>query len=88
MAASIKANTGRYDKTRINGARMPPYHRLDIRAEWTFRIGRASLVAYVEVNNVYNRDNVFLYKWSRTTKSARAVYQWGRLPVAGLRVEF
>lgn len=88
VPASIKANTGRYDKTRINGTRMPPYHRLDVRAEWTFRVGRATLVAYGEVNNAYNRDNVFLYEWNRSAKAARPVYQWGRLPAAGVRVEF
>ena len=39
-------------------------------------------------SRLYDRDNVLVYEWNRTTRQARPVYQWGRLPVAGIRWEF
>ncbi len=87
-AASIKAGRGQYDLTRINGAEYPPYHRLDLRADRAFQWGRVRLILYAEVDNLYNRDNVFSYQWSNSLKAPHAIYQWGRMPVGGLRVEY
>jgi outer membrane receptor protein involved in Fe transport len=86
--ASIKAGSGRYDVTKINASRYPSYHRLDVRADCKVGIGRASLVFYGEVDNVYNHDNVFFYEWNRSTKTADPGYQWGRMPIAGVRIQF
>jgi hypothetical protein len=88
IAASIKANAGRYDRTRTNAANYPAYHRLDARIERVFAIRRAALTAFVEVDNIYDRDNVYLYDWSRVLKQAEATYQWGLTPVAGVRIDF
>ena len=87
-AASIKAGAGRYDKARINDERYRPYHRLDVRVERAFALGGVTIVAYGEVNNAYNRANIFLYEWDRTKRAPRSVDQWGRMPAAGVRVEF
>jgi hypothetical protein len=88
VAASIKANAGRYDRTKTNALRLPAYHRLDLRVErvWGFR--RSALTGFVEVYNAYNRDNIYLYEWSRSLKQARPIFQWGLTPVAGLRIDF
>jgi hypothetical protein len=87
-AASIRAGRGQYDLTRINGADYPPYHRLDLRADRGFQWGRVHLVLYAEVDNVYDRDNVYSYLWSSSLKAAKPIYQWGRTPIGGVRVEF
>ena len=85
---SIRLNTARYDKTRINALAGPSYHRLDARAERIFSPGRAVVIAFAELDNVYNRDNLYVYTWSRTARAPKPVYQWGLTPVAGIRVEF
>jgi len=88
VAASTKARAGRYDRTRINGERYIPYHRLDVRAERTFRIKKVRLAAYGEVNNLYDRANVYLFEWDTTLKRATPINQWGLTPIGGVRVEF
>jgi len=88
VAASIAARGPRYDRSRINGGRYPPYHRLDLRVDRSFRLGRATLAVFAEVENLYDRDNVYLYEWSGSARAARPIYQWGRTPVGGIRVEF
>jgi hypothetical protein len=87
-AASIKAGSGRYDVTRINARRYPAYHRLDARADWTLLVGRAVFVLFAEIDNAYDRRNVYFYDWDSKARTADPSYQWGRMPVAGVRVEF
>jgi hypothetical protein len=41
-----------------NAVRLPAYSRLDVRANRTFLTGRTRMTAFVEVTNVYNRNNV------------------------------
>jgi hypothetical protein len=88
VAASIKAGAGRYDRTKTNALRYPAYHRLDLRVErlWTF--SRTALTAFAEVDNVYNRDNVYIYEWSKSLKQSKPILQWGITPVAGIRIDF
>jgi len=88
VRASIAARGPRYDRARVNASRYPPYHRLDLRADRYFALGQKTLVLFVEVENVYNRDNVYLYDWSSSARAAKPVYQWGRTPVGGVRLEF
>jgi len=61
---------------------------MTFRAERIFTRQRAVVLAFAEVDNIYNRDNLYAYTWSRSAKAPRAVYQWGLMPVAGVRVEF
>jgi hypothetical protein len=86
--ASSKAGWGRYDRTQIYAATYPAYHRLDARIERTFTISGTRLVVYGEIDNLYNRDNVYLYQWSNTLKASKPVYQWGVMPLGGIRWEF
>jgi hypothetical protein len=88
VSASIRAGSGRYDLTKINDSHYPPYSRLDVRTDCRVGIGRAILIFYAEVDNVYNRRNVFIYQWNGGTRSPDPAYQWGRMPIAGVRIEF
>lgn len=88
VAASTKAGGGRYDRTKNNALNMPPYHRLDVRAERLFVFKRTAITIFAEVDNLYDRDNVLSYEWSKTLKQGEPVYQWGITPVAGVRVAF
>jgi hypothetical protein len=88
VAASIKANAGRLDRTKTNAAVYPAYHRLDLRAERLFLPRRTAVTAFVEVDNVYDRDNIYMYNWSKALKAPQPTYQWGLTPIAGVRVDF
>jgi len=88
VKASIKANAGRYDRTQTNAATYAPYHRLDLRVERVFTVKRTAITGFVEVDNVYDRDNIYMYDWSKALKQSQPVLQWGLTPVAGIRIEF
>jgi len=45
----------------LNGMRLPPYHRLDLRAMRTYQIGDGSLEVYLDVFNAYGRENLRAY---------------------------
>jgi hypothetical protein len=45
----------------VNSARLPPYHRLDVRALRRFGDDGSRLAVYAEVRNLYDRDNVRRY---------------------------
>jgi hypothetical protein len=88
VAASITAGTGRFDRTRTNAATYPAYHRLDLRAERVFAPRHAAITLFVEVDNVYNRDNLYVYEWSKALRQSQPVLQWGLTPVGGVRIDF
>ncbi|MFN3427604.1 MAG: TonB-dependent receptor [Candidatus Thermochlorobacter sp.] len=46
------------DGTRINSARMPDYHRLDARLTYMRKWGDVNWQLYLDIMNVYNRQNV------------------------------
>lgn len=57
---------------RLNGERLPAYHRLDLRADRRFT---RDLSAYVELINAYNRSNVAGYSWNATYTERETVKQ-------------
>ena len=87
-AASSIAHQTILEERRINDARYPAYHSLNIRADRRFIFSHSSLVGYISVWNVYNRKNVAGYFWNETEKKVDTLYQFGLLPVLGLEYEF
>jgi Carboxypeptidase regulatory-like domain/TonB-dependent Receptor Plug Domain len=88
VKASIKAGRGVYDLNQINTLNYPDYRRIDVRLDKTFIAGPTRIVLYGEVDNLLDHDNVLVYNWNRTLRGPKAVYQWGRTFIAGVRVEF
>lgn len=41
-----------------NAERLPPFHRVDLQVRRRFAIGRATLSAFLEITNLYGRENV------------------------------
>jgi hypothetical protein len=80
----------------LNGARMPSYHRLDLRATKRFDLQRGSLSLFLDVFNAYNRENpysVITHAFWRPNQSGadyldQIETQLGVLPTLGLRWEF
>ncbi len=69
-----------------HSARFPWYHRLDVRAERQFRIGRTQLGAFLEVINLYDRRNLFDYRYVDDYGRATPVAMMPLLPTFGLSV--
>jgi hypothetical protein len=88
VKASVKAGRGVYDLTEINTLNYPDYRRLDARVDRTFVAGRTATMLYFELDNVFDHDNVLVYNWNRAARAPKAVYQWGRTIIAGVRIEF
>ncbi|MEM7298413.1 MAG: TonB-dependent receptor [Bacteroidota bacterium] len=47
-----------YDLTRINGDRLPAYHRLDVSAKYSFPLGKTDCEAGITLFNLFNRRNI------------------------------
>jgi hypothetical protein len=85
---SKESGDGRLDLQQINALRYPPYHRLDLRVDRRFRFNKWNLVVYLDLENAYNRANVYTYIWNDDEEKAATVYQWRIMPVGGFSIEF
>lgn len=82
-------NEGRLDFERYNdGGRMPAFHALDIRLDrrWAFR--GIQLTTYLDIQDLYNRDNPIAYVWDRRERAPSYEKAIGFLPSIGINVEF
>jgi hypothetical protein len=73
-----------------NGERFPFYWRLDLSAERRFEIGGAAIKPYLNIINVFNRKNVFLYTLNGDTAppTIDGHSQFPLLPSIGVRMEW
>ena len=73
-----------------NAERFPFYWRLDLTGEGRFTVGGATLRPYLNIVNVFNRKNVFLYTFDgdQDPPVIDGVSQFPLLPSVGLRVEW
>ncbi|MDP4663419.1 MAG: TonB-dependent receptor [Salibacteraceae bacterium] len=72
-----------YDK--LNGGRLPYYHRLDLTLKRTFALSvNSQLVANIGVTNAYNRENIFYFDRINFER----VNQLPFMPSAGIALSF
>lgn len=88
LEASAAEGRDVLDGSRINEARYPDYHSLNLRFDRRFHFQGSNLVWYVSVWNAYNRKNVASYTWNGVSGEVDTTYQWGMLPIFGLEWEF
>jgi hypothetical protein len=82
-------DTGRRDYTRYNeGDRFPTFHALDIRVDRRFSFRGWQLEVYVDVQNVYGRQNFTGVRWDFRTDEPEFDESLGVLPTLGVNVEF
>ena len=82
-------NTGQLDFTRYNaGPRLPTFHSLDVRIDrrWSFRGWQLDL--YLDVQNVYGRENVSQIVWNPRIGAPEPNESLGILPSIGVNIEF
>jgi len=80
----------RYSKelTRTNTERLPAYHALSLRVDYQRRFGPVSLVAYLDILNVYGRKNGNAYEWNERRGENVIEGLDEPLPTIGLRIEY
>jgi outer membrane receptor for Fe3+-dicitrate len=88
VAASTSVNEGIIDDARVNDARLPNYHSLNVRVDRRFHYRNSSLILYLSLWNVYGRENIATYYWNQIDNERGDLKQWGTLPVFGLEFEF
>ncbi len=86
LALSTARDSSYFDLTAINTARYPAYHRLDIRIGKRFTFNRVTLDAYLDVQNIYNRKNVYYKFWD--DGGEKTVYFLPLVPFLGIQASF
>jgi len=72
----------------FNSAHMPVFHQLDLRVDKTWVLRRSIIAAYLDVQNVYNRQNPETLRYAEPYTSVSAVYGVPILPVIGVQVRY
>ncbi len=76
------------DLAQYNSIRISPNHSLDIRADRRWNLDRFALVAYLDIQNVYNRKARDVPRYNRRTATFENTSSIGILPSIGLSLEF
>lgn len=74
-----------------NSARYPDYHKLDIRIDKQFIFESWSFSLYLDLWNVYNRDNIISYSFkadANGTITTTPRYEMGIAPILGFTARF
>jgi len=64
-----------------NSCRYPDYHRLDLRFTYQKRLAIGRMRMYLDIANVYNRRNVFIYDWDINSPDAIGVPTVQKTPI-------
>jgi hypothetical protein len=72
----------------INSARFPPFHQLDLRVDRRWVYKRVSFLAFLDVLNVYNRQNVEMYVYSYDFRDTQGGFGLPIFPTLGLRLDY
>lgn len=88
LEASQQLNRAVLDENRINEARYPDYHSLNVRLDRRFHFSSSNLIFYLSVWNAYDRKNIATYYWNEKENKQDVIYQWSMLPIFGLEFEF
>ena len=86
--ASAEVNRAVFATDNFNSSRYPYYMRVDLRVDKKFDFKSASLVGYIELQNLFDRENIYSYYWNEDTKSPGTIYQWAFFPVGGVSIQF
>lgn len=79
---------GNIDYTQYNSSRFPVYNRLDARAEKRWFFKKWTLTTYIDIQNIYNKKNLYEYRWDPFNKKIIENKNLGILPSIGVSAEF
>lgn len=63
-------------------------HSLDLRVDRRWNFNKWSLIAYIDIQNVYNKDNVNFVRWDYAEQKVDKESSIGILPSIGISLEF
>jgi hypothetical protein len=69
-------------------ARLPAFHRLDFRAEQSWRNGWGQWRAFIDISNLYNHANVFQASYDKSYTQRNEYRMLPVIPSAGIALEF
>lgn len=72
----------------LNSAEMEPYHRLDLRWERRYSYSLFNAIFYFEVQNLYNRKNIWTYLHDDKNDKPSKIYQLPVFPSGGFIIGF
>jgi len=70
-----------------NSDRLPDLHSLDIRIDRRWNFTDWALITYIDIQNIYNRNNISFYRWDARTQSVDKTSNIGILPSIGVSLE-
>ena len=75
------------ENTEMNADRFPAYQRFDLHINHRWFENKINIISYLEIDNVFNTKNIWSYNYldDGTTEET---YQWGRMIIGGVMVEF
>lgn len=79
---------GSQSVSRYNSERLDAIHSLDLRVDRRWFFDDWTLVAYVDIQNVYGRNNVTSLKWDYRNNKVEKSSSIGVLPSIGISAEF
>ncbi|RPH96419.1 TonB-dependent receptor [candidate division KSB1 bacterium] len=68
--------------------RLPTFHALDLRADRRWNFLRWNLITYLDIQNVYNHQNIQGYRWDERERKVVTDTDIGILPSLGISAEF
>lgn len=88
--AAFDATTGGYLPISgpINGDRLPTFHQLDLRIDKTWVYRRVRVTSYLDVQNVYNAQNIEFLNYAYDYQTTSPVYSLPTAPSIGTKIEF
>jgi hypothetical protein len=79
---------GKQDVQVYNSRRLPEFHSLDVRVDRHWNFDRWNLITYVDIQNIYDRENVQSYRWNEREQKVEGSSGIGILPSIGVSAEF
>ena len=70
-----------------NSARLPAYHRLDVKISKAFRFNNWQMRVFLELLNAYNRKNLLNFSYNDDYTEREDIYQFPIIPYLGITVE-
>lgn len=79
---------GTLDFARYNAQRVPVFFAADVRVDRRFLVGNRQFIAFLDLQNVTNRQNLTAPQWNPRLRRAELNESVGLLPSIGLNFEF
>lgn len=86
--SSSQVNELILDKSRFHGARYPEYNSLNLRIDKRFNFKKSNLIIYLDIWNVFDRNNILDYNWNKYERNIDFKDQLSILPMLGVELKF